>query len=704
LKVGEWSILWGAFRAGIGNDFRIAFRMGTAINADLIWDAPVTLSTWYFVSVTYDLATSTATLSVNGGERVARTVATMPSAVYSGVDGGLLKISQQHGSAAVNGSYAKHAIWTRTISRAEELELYNSGFGKRYDVVPNSLKTGMLSWWEMNEAPSSAAAATFVDRRAVANFTISTFREPPIAADPVVNALAPAGADIALKFKRGEKYVGGLSVQRPGCVVTDYGTGNKPVLTMFDVVISNVWTLVSGTTYKIALATKPGWVKKLGDDYLPFDLILAKAADGADCQATADSFWYDGGNSELHLNVGADPATVSPTGWEGTTAQEVNGLQAYVFSSNFQRAENVIFLGSGISEPGATSGYGLQILGTANQEFVGKNLDVFYTGYHAIGQITDNGITTLEGCKAGLCCNRNQEATTDEAANGTIYVAFDGSGGNEWIMWDCEVNHGTLPSYDWTTNAGMGGFIAHGSTLADRPALCLSYGTIYRNSDHLCGYGTASSGIEAADWGDLRSWIVNEVLESNYPSTFGIVSSTNTDVACVNSSISTARAFAEGYLLGGSNYWLVNCTMNADLASSASGYNIISNIPVSGSIVRMINCRIDVANHNGVITFATESNPLTLECENTIISRTGTGSLVLGTNVAAGDFTNCAWFGATAVGTGAVTLTANPSLTTFPNAQSQLYNNGLPGLVEYDRNDASRPTIPTIGPIEAANA
>ena len=662
--------------------------------------------TWSFVQVWYDQATRVLSASVDNG--TPRTV-TLPSQLVASAN--VLRVGGGSFGNVYSGDYSRFFFVRDVVPTGAQCEaMHNGGKGLRsYTLggLRTLFATNSGSFWDLN---GMAGTMTYSDAISGQTLTRSTAQNSVVIPGPDADAAVSStggvitgGANIACLFKRGDKFTdAGLSSanHRANITIADYGSGNKPVLSLFTVPIANTWTLVSGTRYKRTNAAV-GWVKKIGDDYLPFSLVLFKAGSAAECGATASSFFYDNAAGELHINVGADPATVSPSGWEGTARTPT---LSHSIAGNFQRVENLILLGSGITEPGNASGYGLVVGGATGEEHVLKNLEVFYTGYHAIGHISTKAIGTWIGCKAGLCANRNETGTTGQAANGTIYVSFCGNGDQECVMWDCEVSHGPLPSYDWTGNDGMGGMLAH-TAGSNFPALMLSYRTTYATTNHPCGYGTSFGTAESFAWAGQRAWCIEERIRAPYRSGFSVPSRYDAGGG-VWSSVVTSGYRADlpitgsaGYLFGSRGYWLLNSTFEIDCAGYSNTFNIFGNVASNTAYVAL-GCRFSVTNTNGsgVVRIGDSSavGAISGPWTNTVFTCGGTVAATRGTAPTT-MFTNCAFFGMVGIGTNPVTLGSNPAIL---GTDPQLRGLGVSGQVEYDAGNLNRNANPSIGPWE----
>lgn len=104
---------------------------------------------WYFLVLDFDSAAATVSLTINNGTPV----------TVGGVVGGLgvnataLSFGRTTGGAFfLNGRLSRWGFWNRVLTGGEKTSLYNAGAGKLYASLTAGEKTGLVSYWNMNEA------------------------------------------------------------------------------------------------------------------------------------------------------------------------------------------------------------------------------------------------------------------------------------------------------------------------------------------------------------------------------------------------------------------------------------------------------------------------------------------------------------------------------------------------------------------------
>ena len=109
------------------------------------WSAPITNAVQYFVYFDWD--GTNLHINVNNGTAVALAAAgpinTGTSSLRFGADGADL--------VDVNAIQDAFALWKdRVMTPTEQTLLYNGGSGWRYDTVPASLLSSLVSWWDFD--------------------------------------------------------------------------------------------------------------------------------------------------------------------------------------------------------------------------------------------------------------------------------------------------------------------------------------------------------------------------------------------------------------------------------------------------------------------------------------------------------------------------------------------------------------------------
>ncbi|MBI3335907.1 MAG: laminin G domain-containing protein [Candidatus Portnoybacteria bacterium] len=104
-------------------------------------------ATWYFIVAWRDSVAQTINISINNGAVDSTTYS--ETNVYDGASE--LRIGR-YGTTYYNGRIALVGLWKKVLSSAERTELYNSGKGYAYRDLTGSLKTSLISYWNLNES------------------------------------------------------------------------------------------------------------------------------------------------------------------------------------------------------------------------------------------------------------------------------------------------------------------------------------------------------------------------------------------------------------------------------------------------------------------------------------------------------------------------------------------------------------------------
>jgi hypothetical protein len=115
---------------------------------------------WYYVLAWHDSVANTVNIQVNGG--------TANSAAETGVPSdstASFRIGMANGSSTQpwDGRIDEVGFWKRTLSDSERATMYNSGRALHSDQLPSSLKTNLISYWDLDESSTGAAAVTRKD-------------------------------------------------------------------------------------------------------------------------------------------------------------------------------------------------------------------------------------------------------------------------------------------------------------------------------------------------------------------------------------------------------------------------------------------------------------------------------------------------------------------------------------------------------------
>ena len=124
------------------------FRVRTSANVtgpQIAGTTVMSIGNWYFIEIGFDSTTSKIFIRVNNGGYV-ESVAT---SVYTGTNP--LEFGRSLNPTYLTGAIDEVSFWKRTLTDAERLFVYNTGFGRSYSEYTASLKTSLISYWSMDE-------------------------------------------------------------------------------------------------------------------------------------------------------------------------------------------------------------------------------------------------------------------------------------------------------------------------------------------------------------------------------------------------------------------------------------------------------------------------------------------------------------------------------------------------------------------------
>lgn len=135
----------------VSNSFgaRIAYNVagtwytGTAVS--------IPTNTWS--NVTFVLSGSVVTTYLNG---VSSATYTLPVPLIT-TAGSTFGLGGTSGTELFIGSLASIGMWKRALSASEVTSLFNSRAGRTYDSLDASIKTNMVSWWDLSETSGNRA-------------------------------------------------------------------------------------------------------------------------------------------------------------------------------------------------------------------------------------------------------------------------------------------------------------------------------------------------------------------------------------------------------------------------------------------------------------------------------------------------------------------------------------------------------------------
>jgi hypothetical protein len=324
-------------------------------------------------------------------------------------------------------------------------------------------------------------------------------------ANAIINA---SSGDIAILLKRGQTHLYdatnnlGILVNKPNVTIAAYGTGAKPILSVFTQDYPSAeadWT-VDGTytncySRTVTNANWTGWVRTFGENketLTPFTRFTTLTLLDA---ATVKGFLYDDAGTKLYINVQGDPNSGGlALHLEASVALETP-LAGIKVTGSGCRVDSINLQGWGISRTwaGTSGAYGIYQDPTTSTHAVFTNCEVLYSNWHCIGMAgTGSGASvTVTNCDVGLF--------VDTA--GTALVSYQGSGGHEALFVNNIIRYGTLPVNGTWTPRGLG-YYCHSATSSNYLGLFIAMGNYYPDGNWCCD----SPGFcEGTPVGDLLS-------------------------------------------------------------------------------------------------------------------------------------------------------------------------------------------------------
>ena len=116
---------------------------------NLVWDTALSTGKWYHVYLEHDATSNHTGISVNNG---AMTTASAASGVYDSNANWQFSNS----SSAYNGRMARVGFWKRLLTATERTKMYNDDVGLAYASLDSTLKTSLISYWDLDEANGNA--------------------------------------------------------------------------------------------------------------------------------------------------------------------------------------------------------------------------------------------------------------------------------------------------------------------------------------------------------------------------------------------------------------------------------------------------------------------------------------------------------------------------------------------------------------------
>lgn len=327
----------------------------------------------------------------------------------------------------------------------------------------------------------------------------------------VAKVQANLGDDIAFLFKRGGVFRDSTGIDFAGTNVTfgAYGNGPKPRISCFDTPVTTgaSWTSDTGTTYyrTRAAASVVGAFREAYDA----ERAYVRCSTVTECRLIKGSYFHDTGANRLYVNAidGADLTTSGlPYTFEICGTVEVNGIRWTTASSGSLRVDNLIIEGYGSRHTSAqNSCYGIQTQTTGTAVTVCTDCECYYNNNHNFGHTSagTGGIALFKDCKAAWM-----------NFNGTCFVGYSNTTGNECYVVNCEAWGGTLPRNTggtWSYTYGVSAsdfYTAHSN--GDVAMSYLSGCTVRPNQFGLQAFGAAANVPDAtSDISACRSYMLD---------------------------------------------------------------------------------------------------------------------------------------------------------------------------------------------------
>lgn len=463
--------------------------------------------------------------------------------------------------------------------------------------------------------------------------------------------LDASSGDIAILFRRGDVWreTVGIITERPAVTIGDYGAGDKPLFTPFEVIGNpSGWSPVAGApnSYTCVQSSPVSWVKEDDD----FDRPYSKQSSAAEVEATEASFWWDSQAELLYIHPKHGPGGVATDPRTDNKPYELvrpSGTGVLV-AGNGSRIQNIRAVGWGMQiDNVVTQEHGIESRADGNSQVAIVGCESHYGMTHCMTHYAaQGGIATFVDCKAGL--------TTFAAGGGeTMFNTYTFSGGNQTIWDHCVATHGTLPSFDRDPARREGtGFYGHTSTSAGAfLGLTITYGCTIRDTAYGCRCPSAFSDLTpAATLQDVRCFIVGEVAEGG-DSTGEFFAITLANAARVNGrytfrpALTFTGALASWALAG----WAINCRLEVDCVHQPYDFACYNAWQGATSRAQIWNCDIRATTRPGQRFSIDLDDPNQSQGStvvNTILSTTGGGTIAPLWGPASGQLSANAYFGA----------------------------------------------------------
>lgn len=263
----------------------------------------------------------------------------------------------------------------------------------------------------------------------------------------VLHDAAATDADMRLRFNRGDEWdeAVGLIFTKDNITVDAYGTGDKPLFNCFYtkyLASANSWTLATGNRWSLTEALDVAWIRETADRLGTVrGTHVIRQDSAANVAATDNSFWWDSGGTELHINLAGDDPNDHDL--EVVFSNVTSGLE---MGGDGCRVEDIRADGWGMHRTNsATSKHGIVNTSSVDDANLFKYCDAHYGTSHCIAhRLTGaGGRSMFIGCKAGYTIHNGASAET-------ICNTYSSTGGQETWFLGCDIVAGTLRSSDWT--------------------------------------------------------------------------------------------------------------------------------------------------------------------------------------------------------------------------------------------------------------
>ena len=328
-------------------------------------------------------------------------------------------------------------------------------------------------------------------------------------------ASLPTGeVNLIVHFRRGDTWqevpTDNIFLSAPGrnCITfRDYGEESElPYFDRFVNAHTSGWTNLTGDVWQKTVSETVTQVRLNTEKETPF-YRAANVADAATFfPETSGTYFFDAGTLTVNLG-GIDPNTVQ------IDTVDSNSQTFIELGSSTQKVQNLRADGWGIAAGStATQATGFRTANISGTTALIGCVSYFGTSHvmHYYAPSSVGGDCLFLDCSAGLA-NFN-------SAGETIFNAFSNSGGHRFVMRDCTVTGGCVPTSNWYAGARRirgQAFLSH-TAAGNESGLILVDGTKVEGGDFGCAWlGTASNLPDATDLADCRCFFVNESFSSS---------------------------------------------------------------------------------------------------------------------------------------------------------------------------------------------